>query len=108
MACGTRSTPSSRASSSLERTSVEEAVSLELTPDEAARITREQREMKANKSKNLLEVRNLSTHFFTADGVVHAVVDVIFERRRIPYAGGLLDSLPRHDDVRVYRLRPID
>src|SRR6476469_6215878 len=79
MACGTRSTPSSRASSSLERTSVEEAVSLELTPDEAARITREQRESNAAKSKNLLEVKNLSTHFFTADGVVRAVDDVTFE-----------------------------
>src|SRR6478672_8610238 len=79
MACGTRSTPSSRASSSLERTSVEEAVSLELTPDEAARITREQRERNAAKSKNLLEVKNLSTHFFTADGVVRAVDDVTFE-----------------------------
>jgi len=58
---------------------VEEAVSLELTPDEAARITREQREDKAAKSKNLLEVKNLSTHFFTPDGVVHAVDDVTFE-----------------------------
>jgi oligopeptide transport system ATP-binding protein len=63
----------------LEGTSVEEAVSLEVTPDEAARITREQRETKAAKSKNLLEVKNLSTHFFTPDGVVHAVDDVSFE-----------------------------
>jgi oligopeptide transport system ATP-binding protein len=63
----------------LEGTSVEEAVSLELAPDEAARITREQRETKAAKSKNLLEVRNLSTHFFTPDGVVQAVDNVSFE-----------------------------
>jgi oligopeptide transport system ATP-binding protein len=63
----------------LEHTSVEEAVSLELTPDEAARITREQRETKAAKSKNLLEVKNLSTHFFTPDGTVRAVDDVSFE-----------------------------
>jgi oligopeptide transport system ATP-binding protein len=63
----------------LERTSVEEAVSLEVTPDEAARITRDQRETKAAKSKNLLEVKNLSTHFFTRDGVVQAVDDVSFE-----------------------------
>jgi oligopeptide transport system ATP-binding protein len=66
----------------LERTSVEEAVSLELTPDEAARITREQRESKAAKSKNLLEVRNLSTHFFTPDGVVRSVDNVHFELGR--------------------------
>ena len=58
---------------------MEEAVSLEVTPDEAARITREQRETKAAKSKDLLEVKNLSTHFFTPDGVVHAVDDVSFE-----------------------------
>ncbi len=58
---------------------MEEAVSLEVTPDEAARITRDQRETKAAKSKNLLEVKNLSTHFFTPDGVVHAVDDVSFE-----------------------------
>ena len=37
------------------------------------------REVKRAKAENLLEVRNLSTQFFTADGVVHAVDDVSFE-----------------------------
>jgi oligopeptide transport system ATP-binding protein len=35
-------------------------------------------------------------------------VDVIFERPRMPYAWGLLDSLPRLDDVRGDRLRTIE
>jgi oligopeptide transport system ATP-binding protein len=38
-----------------------------------------EREVKRAKAENLLEVRNLSTHFFTPDGVVHAVDDVSFE-----------------------------
>jgi oligopeptide transport system ATP-binding protein len=59
--------------------SVEEAVSLDLTPDEAARITRDQREKGGAKSKNLLEVKNLTTSFFTPDGEVRAVDDVSFE-----------------------------
>ncbi|CAN5711702.1 ABC transporter ATP-binding protein [soil metagenome] len=43
-----------------------------------ARELRE-REAKRAKAENLLEVRNLSTHFFTPDGVVQAVDDVSFE-----------------------------
>ena len=39
----------------------------------------DEREVKRAKAENLLEVRNLSTHFFTADGVVHAVDDISFE-----------------------------
>jgi oligopeptide transport system ATP-binding protein len=38
-----------------------------------------EREVKRAKAENLLEVRNLSTHFFTPDGVVHAVDNVSFE-----------------------------
>jgi oligopeptide transport system ATP-binding protein len=35
-------------------------------------------------------------------------VDDLFERPRMPYAWGLLDSLPRLDDVRSERLRTIE
>jgi oligopeptide transport system ATP-binding protein len=35
-------------------------------------------------------------------------VDELFERPRMPYAWGLLDSLPRLDDVRGDRLRTIE
>jgi oligopeptide transport system ATP-binding protein len=35
-------------------------------------------------------------------------VDVIFEKPRMPYAWGLLDSLPRIDDVRGAKLRTIE
>src|SRR5688500_2904932 len=38
-----------------------------------------EREVKRAKAENLLEVRGLSTHFFTHDGVVQAVDDVSFE-----------------------------
>jgi oligopeptide transport system ATP-binding protein len=62
-----------------ERTSVEEAVSLDLSPDEAARITAAQRDRTSAKARKLLEVKNLSTHFYTPDGVVTAVDDVSFE-----------------------------
>ena len=58
---------------------MEEAVSLDLTPDEAARITREERDAKSGKAKHLLEVRNLTTSFYTPDGEVRAVDDVSFE-----------------------------
>jgi oligopeptide transport system ATP-binding protein len=37
------------------------------------------REVKKSKAETLLEVKNLSTQFFTADGVVHAVDEVSFE-----------------------------
>ena len=35
-------------------------------------------------------------------------VDELFEQPRMPYAWGLLDSLPRIDDVRGDRLRTIE
>ena len=58
--------------------SVEEQSTVEITlGDQLATEVRE-REAKAARAENLLEVRNLSTHFFTQDGVVHAVDDVTF------------------------------
>jgi oligopeptide transport system ATP-binding protein len=54
---------------------VTDVVSLE---DQLALETQE-REVKRAKAENLLEVRNLSTHFYTPDGVVHAVDEVSFE-----------------------------
>jgi oligopeptide transport system ATP-binding protein len=53
------------------------AVDISLTDQLATEAA--EREVKRAKAENLLEVRNLSTHFFTPDGVVHAVDDVSFE-----------------------------
>src|ERR1041384_242679 len=54
---------------------------IEVSPDDARR-TQTPTEPQADsgqKSDKLLKVRNLSTHFFTPDGVVQAVDDVSFE-----------------------------
>src|SRR6266536_3619669 len=50
-----------------------------MTRTELARTTRVERDVKQAKDAKLLEVRNLSTQFFTQDGVVKAVDDVSFE-----------------------------
>ncbi len=58
--------------------SVAEQNNVEITVgDQLATEVREREERRA-KAENLLEVRNLSTHFFTQDGVVRAVDDVNF------------------------------
>jgi oligopeptide transport system ATP-binding protein len=53
------------------------AVEISLADQLATEVA--EREGKRAKAENLLEVRNLSTHFFTPDGVVHAVDNVSFE-----------------------------
>ena len=60
-------------------TSVEEQNSVEFAVGDQLATEVREREQKRAKAENLLEVRNLSTHFFTQDGVVHAVDDVSFE-----------------------------
>jgi ABC-type dipeptide/oligopeptide/nickel transport system ATPase component len=52
---------------------------IDISRDDAARMAANERDRRSNKSDKLLEVRGLSTHFFTPDGVVHAVDDVSFE-----------------------------
>jgi oligopeptide transport system ATP-binding protein len=54
---------------------------IEVSPEDARRVQTpsEPGVNKGRKAGNLLEVRRLSTHFFTPDGVVQAVDDVSFE-----------------------------
>jgi oligopeptide transport system ATP-binding protein len=61
-----------------DQTSVAEApVDISLADQLATEV--EEREVKRAKAENLLEVRNLSTHFFTPEGEVHAVDNISFE-----------------------------
>ena len=52
---------------------------VEVTLEESLANEAREREVKRAKAENLLEVRGLSTHFFTHDGVVRAVDEVSFE-----------------------------
>ena len=52
---------------------------IEISRDDAARVAAVERDRRNLKGEKLLEVRGLSTHFFTPDGVVRAVDDVNFE-----------------------------
>src|SRR4026207_351655 len=54
---------------------------IEVSPDDARRVQTptEPRAESGHKADKLLTVHNLSTHFFTPDGVVQAVDDVSFE-----------------------------
>src|SRR4026207_507067 len=54
---------------------------IEVSPDDARRVQTptEPRAESGHKADKLLTVHNLSTHFFTPEGVVHAVDDVSFE-----------------------------
>ena len=59
-------------------TTAEIATTIDLPSDEVARIGREAKDAEGGKPEHLLEVRNLSTHFFTPEGVVRAIDDVSF------------------------------
>ena len=55
---------------------------IELSPEDARRMrARAGRPRTEHKADKLLQVRGLSTHFFTPDGVVQAVDDVTLRRR---------------------------
>ncbi|MEX2548245.1 MAG: ABC transporter ATP-binding protein [Chloroflexota bacterium] len=63
----------------MDQASVAAGAAVEISLDGQLATEAAEREVKRAKAENLLEVRNLSTQFFTADGVVHAVDNVSFE-----------------------------
>ncbi|HET9481858.1 MAG TPA: ATP-binding cassette domain-containing protein, partial [Candidatus Polarisedimenticolia bacterium] len=112
-------------------TDAETPTIIELTPEEARRAdVSSSKAAQEHKADKLLQVRGLSTHFFTPDGVVQAVDDVTFELgygetlglvgesgcgksvtatsilRLVPHPPGrILDGAIRFDDIDILKLK---
>jgi oligopeptide transport system ATP-binding protein len=70
-------TDDDRRTAAPEVTELPDAV--QVATEEGRRLAEQLSDAHTRHARKLLEVRNLTTHFFTGDGVVHAVDDVSFE-----------------------------